>query len=79
MAIRLRTAHTPALDTGGLRAVRALLEQAFEGEFDDDWDHGLGGRVMADPWTRPMSSASAGVTAMCCEPDGMAFSQVGAV
>ncbi|MET7442629.1 MULTISPECIES: GNAT family N-acetyltransferase [unclassified Streptomyces] len=44
MATRLRTAHTAELAPAELRAVRALLEDAFEGDFgDEDWDHGLGG------------------------------------
>jgi aminoglycoside 2'-N-acetyltransferase I len=42
--VRLRTAHTAELTPGGLRAVRALLDDAFDGDFgDDDWDHTLGG------------------------------------
>ncbi|MGW7266372.1 GNAT family N-acetyltransferase [Streptomyces sp. NPDC054842] len=44
MATRLRTAHTADLAPAELRAVRALLDDAFEGDFgDEDWDHGLGG------------------------------------
>ncbi|MFE9840109.1 GNAT family N-acetyltransferase [Streptomyces sp. NPDC005551] len=44
MATRLRTAHTAELVPAELRAVRALLEDAFDGDFgDEDWDHGLGG------------------------------------
>ncbi|WRZ90368.1 GNAT family N-acetyltransferase [Streptomyces sp. NBC_01007] len=44
MAIRLRTAHTADLAPAELRAARALLEDAFDGDFrDEDWDHGLGG------------------------------------
>jgi aminoglycoside 2'-N-acetyltransferase I len=40
----LRTVHTADLTPAELRAVRALLDAAFEGDFgDDDWDHGLGG------------------------------------
>jgi aminoglycoside 2'-N-acetyltransferase I len=41
---RLLVAHTADLTPAGLRAVRGLLDQAFEGDFDDtDWDHCLGG------------------------------------
>ncbi|GAB2760241.1 GNAT family N-acetyltransferase [Streptomyces bullii] len=41
---RSRTAHTADLAPAELRAVRALLTDAFDGDFgDDDWDHGLGG------------------------------------
>lgn len=44
MAIRLRTAHTADLTAAELHSVRALLDDAFDGGFDDeDWDHGLGG------------------------------------
>ncbi|GHH65530.1 aminoglycoside 2'-N-acetyltransferase I [Streptomyces umbrinus] len=44
MTIRLRTAHTADLTPAELRAVRTLLDDAFEGDFsDEDWDHGLGG------------------------------------
>jgi aminoglycoside 2'-N-acetyltransferase I len=40
----LRTAHTADLDASSLAAARALLDQAFEGDFtDDDWEHALGG------------------------------------
>ena len=44
MTTRLRTAHTADLVPAELRAVRTLLDDAFEGNFsDEDWDHGLGG------------------------------------
>ncbi|WP_333773057.1 GNAT family N-acetyltransferase [Streptomyces sp. IBSBF 3136] len=44
MTARLRTAHTADLDPAELRAARALLDAAFDGDFgDQDWDHGLGG------------------------------------
>ncbi|GAB2875443.1 aminoglycoside N-acetyltransferase AAC(2')-Ic [Streptomyces deserti] len=44
MTTRLRTAHTADLSPAELRAVRALLDAAFDGDFgDEDWDHGLGG------------------------------------
>ncbi|MFJ6986425.1 MULTISPECIES: GNAT family N-acetyltransferase [unclassified Streptomyces] len=40
----LRLAHTADLEPAELRAVRDLLEDAFEGDLtDDDYDHGLGG------------------------------------
>jgi aminoglycoside 2'-N-acetyltransferase I len=40
----LRTAHTADLDASIRAAARALLDQAFEGDFtDDDWEHALGG------------------------------------
>lgn len=40
----IRVAHTAELTESELTAVRALLDDAFAGEFsDDDWDHGLGG------------------------------------
>jgi aminoglycoside 2'-N-acetyltransferase I len=40
----VRTAHTAELDTDELKAIRALLDAAFEGGFTDtDWDHTLGG------------------------------------
>lgn len=40
----LRVAHTADVDAGTLRAARALLDEAFAGEFSDhDWDHSLGG------------------------------------
>ncbi|MBZ9638362.1 GNAT family N-acetyltransferase [Streptomyces sp. PSKA30] len=38
------TAHTADLTPADLRAARALLDAAFDGDFtDDDWEHGLGG------------------------------------
>jgi aminoglycoside 2'-N-acetyltransferase I len=44
MVTRLRLAHTADLEPDELRAVRALLDEAFDGDFsDEDWDHGLGG------------------------------------
>lgn len=43
-ALTPRTAHTADLTPVELRAVRALLDDAFDGDFsDEDWDHGLGG------------------------------------
>ncbi|WP_055529667.1 GNAT family N-acetyltransferase [Streptomyces alboniger] len=40
----LRTCHTSGLAATDLRAARALLDEAFDGDFSDqDWDHGLGG------------------------------------
>jgi aminoglycoside 2'-N-acetyltransferase I len=40
----LRVAHTADLDAATLAEARALLVQAFEGDFSDhDWEHGLGG------------------------------------
>jgi aminoglycoside 2'-N-acetyltransferase I len=42
--IEVRTAHTADLTAGTLRAARAVLDEAFDGDFtDDDWDHCLGG------------------------------------
>jgi len=39
-----RLAHTAELDPPTLRAVRGLLDEAFEGAFgDEDWEHSLGG------------------------------------
>ena len=41
---RLITAHTGELTGEELAAIRALLDEAFDGDFgDDDWEHGLGG------------------------------------
>lgn len=38
------SAHTADLDRATLAAARALLDEAFEGDFsDDDWEHSLGG------------------------------------
>jgi aminoglycoside 2'-N-acetyltransferase I len=40
----VRVAHTAELDAAALDAARALLDGAFEGDFDDhDWEHSLGG------------------------------------
>ncbi|GFH35552.1 GNAT family N-acetyltransferase [Streptomyces pacificus] len=40
----LRTAHTYQLSEAALGEIRALLDAAFDGDFDDDdWSHGLGG------------------------------------
>ncbi|MFC9962534.1 GNAT family N-acetyltransferase [Streptomyces nigra] len=39
-----RTAHTADLTAAELHAVRALLEDAFDGDLaDEDWEHALGG------------------------------------
>ncbi|MFG3010811.1 GNAT family N-acetyltransferase [Streptomyces cinerochromogenes] len=44
MIPRLRLAHTADLDAAELRRIRALLDDAFDGDFsDEDWEHGLGG------------------------------------
>ena len=46
----IRTAHTSDLDAATLAAARALLDAAFEGDFDEhDWEHSLGG-VHALAW-----------------------------
>ena len=38
------TAHTAHLGTPMLSAIRALLDDAFDGDFtDEDWEHSLGG------------------------------------
>ncbi|MFE6286093.1 GNAT family N-acetyltransferase [Streptomyces sp. NPDC057877] len=43
-AVTPRTAHTADLTADELRELRALLDDAFDGDFaDEDWDHGLGG------------------------------------
>ncbi|OIJ67981.1 GNAT family N-acetyltransferase [Streptomyces mangrovisoli] len=43
-AASLRTAHTADLAPAELRAVRSLLDAAFDGDLDDqDFEHGLGG------------------------------------
>ncbi|MGW7050975.1 GNAT family N-acetyltransferase [Streptomyces sp. NPDC054887] len=40
----VRTAHTADLEPAALDEIRALLDAAFDGEFDeDDWDHTVGG------------------------------------
>ena len=40
----IRRCHTSDLTAAELRALRGLLDLAFDGEFtDDDWQHGLGG------------------------------------
>ncbi|WP_432094731.1 GNAT family N-acetyltransferase [Streptomyces sp. bgisy100] len=40
----LRTAHSADLDADARKAIRMLLDAAFEGDFSDtDWDHALGG------------------------------------
>lgn len=42
--VEVRTAHTADLDLPTLAGIRALLVEAFDGEFgDDDWEHTLGG------------------------------------
>ena len=41
---RLLTAHTADLDAADLQAARALLDDAFAGDFAaEDWEHALGG------------------------------------
>ena len=43
-AVTPRTAHTADLTSAELRAIRALLDDAFDGDFsDEDFEHGLGG------------------------------------
>ncbi|MGC9536416.1 GNAT family N-acetyltransferase [Streptomyces sp. UG1] len=43
-AFIVRTAHTADLTPGELRVIRALLDEAFDGDFsDEDFEHGLGG------------------------------------
>ncbi|MBT2673894.1 GNAT family N-acetyltransferase [Streptomyces sp. ISL-14] len=43
-AVTPRTAHTADLTAAELRAIRALLDGAFDGDFsDEDFEHGLGG------------------------------------
>ncbi|TXS53712.1 GNAT family N-acetyltransferase [Streptomyces sp. uw30] len=43
-AVTARTAHTADLTPAELRAIRALLDDAFDGDFsDEDFEHGLGG------------------------------------
>ncbi|MEU0518576.1 GNAT family N-acetyltransferase [Streptosporangium sp. NPDC006007] len=40
----VRVAHTADLDVAVLKAARALLDEVFEGDMDDDdWEHALGG------------------------------------
>lgn len=40
----LRTAHTAELDASTLKAARALLVDAFDGDISEhDWEHALGG------------------------------------
>lgn len=42
--LHVRTVHTASLTTDELRAVRGLLDAAFDGEFgDDDFEHAVGG------------------------------------
>ncbi|MEU8031957.1 GNAT family N-acetyltransferase [Streptomyces sp. NPDC049099] len=44
MAVRQRLVHTADLGAAELAAARALLDEAFDGDFsDEDWDHGCGG------------------------------------
>lgn len=48
----IRAAHTAELSAGELRAIRELLDAAFDGDFtDDDHEHALGG-VHALAWER---------------------------
>lgn len=44
MSDRLHTAHTYELKPAVLSAIRAALEDAFDGDLsEEDWEHGLGG------------------------------------
>ncbi|MGP3923730.1 GNAT family N-acetyltransferase [Streptomyces sp. 8N616] len=46
----VRAAHTAELGDGELKAIRTLLDAAFDGDFSEtDWDHTLGG-VHATVW-----------------------------
>ncbi|WP_203755511.1 GNAT family N-acetyltransferase [Actinoplanes cyaneus] len=41
----LRTVHTADLTADDRTRIRAMLDEAFDGDFDDhDWDHSLGGQ-----------------------------------
>ncbi|GHH15703.1 GNAT family N-acetyltransferase [Streptomyces lanatus] len=43
-AFTVRTAHTADLAPAEVRAIRALLDEAFDGDFsEEDFEHGLGG------------------------------------
>lgn len=56
-----RTAHTADLTPAELRAIRALLDEAFDGDFsDEDFDHGLGGlhAFVQDDAGRPVAHGS---------------------
>ena len=49
----LQVAHTADLEPAVLQAARALLDDAFDGDFSDhDWEHSLGG-VHALVWDGP--------------------------
>jgi aminoglycoside 2'-N-acetyltransferase I len=41
--IEVRVAHTAQLDDAGRRAVRTMLDAAFDGLSNQDWEHALGG------------------------------------
>ncbi|MFC4611637.1 GNAT family N-acetyltransferase [Streptomyces maoxianensis] len=44
MTLPLRAAHTYQLSAAELAEIRALMDEAFEGDFsDEDWGHSLGG------------------------------------
>ncbi len=44
MQAEVRLAHTAWLNAGDLRAIRALLDEAFAADFtEEDFEHGLGG------------------------------------
>lgn len=46
----MRTQHTSEFDDVALKVIRAFLDEAFDGGFDDhDWDHALGG-IHAVAW-----------------------------
>lgn len=49
----LQVPHTADLEPAVLQAGRALLDDAFDGDFSDhDWEHSLGG-VHAPVWDGP--------------------------
>ena len=51
--VELRTVHTAWLRPEELRAIRALLDEAFDGEVtDEDYEHALGG-IHAMVWDGP--------------------------
>jgi aminoglycoside 2'-N-acetyltransferase I len=42
--VRVETRHTSQLDATALGAARQLVDEAFDGDFDElDWEHALGG------------------------------------
>jgi aminoglycoside 2'-N-acetyltransferase I len=61
VGLRPRLAHTSALRPAQLAAIRSLLDAAFDGMDEHDWEHALGG-IHATVWEAEEAVAHGSVT-----------------